>query len=124
MKGTLHNGLFMLDIAPHIMNVGIFKRKRDEVSSVYLWYYRLGHIHKRRIEKLLKDEYLDPFDYESYVTYESCLHEKLTNSPFSGTKERDTKLLELIHSDICGPMSTYVIGGYSYFITFTNNFSR
>ena len=60
----------------------------------------------------------------SYATYESCLHGKLTNSPFSGTGERATELLELIHSDVCGPMSTHAIGGYSYFITFTDDFSR
>ena len=32
--------------------------------------------------------------------------------------------MELIHSDVCGPMLTHVIGGYSYFITFTDDFSR
>ena len=76
------------------------------------------------IQKLLKDGYLDPFDYESYITYESCLCEKLTNSPFSRTRERVTKLLELIHSDVCGSMSTHVIGGYFYFITFIDDFLR
>ena len=38
--------------------------------------------------------------------------------------ERAIELLELIHSDVCGLMSTHAIGGYSYFITFTDDFSR
>ena len=76
------------------------------------------------IQKLLKDGYLDPFDYESYTICEPYLHGKLTNSPFSETGERAIELLELIHSDVCGPMSTHVIGGYFYFITFTDDFSR
>ena len=94
------------------------------MNSAYLWHCRLGHIHEGRIQKLLKDGYLDPFDYDSYVTCEPCLHKKLTNSPFSGTGEKATKLLELIHSNVCGPMSTHAIRGYSYFITFTDDFSR
>ena len=76
------------------------------------------------IQKLLNDGYLDPFDYMSYTTCEPCLHGKLTNSPFSGTGERATELLELIYSDVCGPMSTYTIGGFTYFITFIDYFSR
>ena len=64
------------------------------------------------------------FNYESYATCEPCLYGKLTNSPCSGTKERATKLLELIHSDACGPISTHAIGSYSYFIIFTDDISR
>ena len=94
------------------------------MNSVYLWHCRLGYIYEGMIQKLLNDGYLDPFDYVSYVTYEPCLHGKLTNSQFSGTGERATELLELIHSDVCGPMSTHAIGGYSYFITFTDDFSK
>ena len=76
------------------------------------------------IQKLLNDGYLDPFYYKSYATYEPYLRGKLTSSPFSEIGERATRLLELIHSDVCSPISTQVIGGYSYFITFTNDFSR
>ena len=72
---------------------------------------------------MLKDVYLDPFNYESYATCEPCLRGKLTNSLFSEIGERATELLELIHCDVYGPMSTHAIGGYSYFITFTNDFS-
>ena len=80
-------------------------------------HYMLGHVHKGRIQKFLKDRYLDPFNCESYTTCKTCLRGKLTNSPFSGIGERGTKLLELIHSNGYGTMSIHVIGGYSYFIT-------
>ena len=32
-------------------------------------------------------------------------------------------MLELIHTDVCGPMSTQAKGGYEYFITFTDDYS-
>ena len=33
-------------------------------------------------------------------------------------------LLELIHTDLCGPMSSTARGGFQYFITFTDDLSR
>jgi hypothetical protein len=32
--------------------------------------------------------------------------------------------LGLVHTDICGPMSSIVRGGFQYFITFIDDFSR
>ncbi|CAL9135453.1 unnamed protein product [Musa textilis] len=94
------------------------------MNSVYLWHCTLGYIHEERIQKLMKNEYLDPFDYESYATCELCLRGKITNSLFSRTGERATELLELIYSNVCGPMLTHAIGGYSYFIIFIDDFLR
>lgn len=34
------------------------------------------------------------------------------------------KYLKLIHTDVCGPMTTQVRGGYSYFITFIDDYSH
>ena len=39
------------------------------------------------------------------------------------SKEAET-CLELIHSYVCGSFSVHARGGYGYFITFTNNYSR
>ena len=44
--------------------------------------------------------------------------------PFSGTMERASDLLEIIHTDVCGPMSIEARGGYRYFLTFTDDLSR
>ncbi|KAK8506959.1 hypothetical protein V6N12_009270 [Hibiscus sabdariffa] len=48
----------------------------------------------------------------------------MTKAPFSGKGERASDLLGLIHSDVCGPMDTQARGGFQYFITFTDDFSR
>ena len=49
---------------------------------------------------------------------------KMTKTPFSGTMERATDLLEIIHTDVCDPMSAEARGGYRYFLTFTADLSR
>ena len=76
------------------------------------------HINKTRISTLLNSGYLDGFDPNSYNVCESCLLGKMPKSPFSGKGERATELLALVHSDICGPMSSQNRGGYEYFVTF------
>ena len=48
----------------------------------------------------------------------------MTKSPFTRHGERLTKLLGLMYTDVCGPMTTQAREGYSYFITFINDLSR
>ena len=100
------------------------KCKRDDINNTLLWHCRLGHISEARINKLYKEKFFDPFDYESLETCESCLMGKMTKIPFSGHGERTNELLGLVHMDVCGPMTTQARGGYSYFITFTDDLSR
>ena len=49
---------------------------------------------------------------------------KMTKTPFSRTMERATDLLDIIHTDVCGPMSVKAHGKYHYFLTSTNDLSR
>ncbi|KAL0289501.1 UNVERIFIED_CONTAM: Retrovirus-related Pol polyprotein from transposon TNT 1-94 [Sesamum radiatum] len=44
--------------------------------------------------------------------------------PFVGQSTLASGLLDLIHSDVCGPLNTQARGGFSYFITFTDDHSR
>ena len=37
---------------------------------------------------------------------------------------RASKPLELIHTDLCGPMNVDSIGGSKYMLTFTDDYSR
>ena len=120
----LFNGLYVLDLDTPIYNVNNKRLKTDDSNKTYLWHCRLGHINEKRISKLHKDGYLDKFDFESYEACEPCLIGKMTKAPFTGQGERATERLELIHSDVCGPMRTMARGGFYYFITFTDDFSR
>ena len=74
--------------------------------------------------KLHQDGLIHSFGLESFETCESCLLGKMTKAPFAGHGERASDLLGLIHTDVYGPISSIARGGYQYFITFTNDFSR
>ena len=76
------------------------------------------------MSKLHRDESLWLFDYESCDTCESCLLGKMANLPFKGKGECAIGLLDLIHADVCGPISTHDRGGLIYFTSFIDDFSR
>jgi hypothetical protein len=123
----LVNGLFFLNLDhsdKHIHNVDAKRCKVNNDSTTYLWHCRLGNIGVKRMKKLHADGLLESLDYESFETCEPCLMGKLTKTPFSGTMERANDLLEIIHTDVCGPMSVEVRGGYRYVHTFTDDLSR
>ena len=67
---------------------------------------------------------LESLDYESLDACEPCLMGKMTKSSFSKTMERASDLLEIIHTDVCDPMSVDARGEYRYFLTFTDDLSR
>ena len=85
---------------------------------------RLGHINSNRIQRLIKDDLLEPLDFDGFPVCESCLEGKMTKRPFNAKGRRAQELLELVHTDLCGPMSTQAKGGYEYFITFIDDYSR
>ncbi|KAF8405032.1 hypothetical protein HHK36_009928 [Tetracentron sinense] len=88
-----------------------------------LWHRRLGHLSKKRLESLVKSEVLEPLDFSDFETYIDCIKGKMTKSRNLDVV-RSTGLLDLIHTDICGPLPTASRGGQRYFISFIDDFSR
>ncbi|KAJ9560030.1 hypothetical protein OSB04_005190 [Centaurea solstitialis] len=124
-KATPVNGLYTINLQDNSSEIyHISKRSKDIEDQTYLWHCRLGHINKKRVELLLKGGFLGNFDYKPFDNCESCLSGKMTKQPFNNENERATDLLEIIHTDVCGPFSHVARGGYRYFITFTDDFSR
>ena len=76
------------------------------------------------MKKLHSNGLLESLDYESLDACEPCLVEKMTKTPFFGTMERATNLLEIIYTDVCGPMSVEAPSKYHYILTFTDDLSR
>ena len=108
----------------HIHSIDAKRCKVNNDSATYLWHCRLGHIGVKRMKKLHADGLLESLDYESLDACEPCLMGKMTKTPFSGTMERPTDLLEIIHIDVCNPMSVEARGGYRYVLTLTDDLSR
>ncbi|GKE19142.1 retrotransposon protein, putative, ty1-copia subclass [Tanacetum coccineum] len=123
------DGIYEIDLSNsntnnHSMYAVSNKRAKLNLHSSLLWHYRLGHISKKRIEKLQQDGLLNSIDTKSFEKCVSCLSGKMVRKPYSHQVKRDKDLLRLIHTDVCGPFRIVSRQGASYFLTVTDNFSR
>nr|GEV07325.1 retrotransposon protein, putative, Ty1-copia subclass [Tanacetum cinerariifolium] len=116
----------MHDLVPNDNSIYsvITKRAKHNLDSTYLWHCHLAHISKKRIEKLQQEGFLRSTDDESFDQCVSCLSGKMTRKSFPRCPERATNLLGIIYTDVCGPLRHVSRQGASYFITFTDDYSR
>ena len=100
------NGLLNIDHGDtHVHNIDAKRCEVNNDSITFLWHCRLGYIGVKRMKKYHADGLLESLDFESLDTCEPCLMGKMTKTPFSGTMEWASDLLEIIHTDVCGPVS-------------------
>ncbi|PWA94304.1 retrotransposon protein [Artemisia annua] len=87
-----------------------------------LWHARLGHVHFKRMQDMSKDGLIPAFDMDTEKC-KTCMMNKITKKPFQSVK-RETKVLELIHCDLCDLHATPSLGNKKYFVTFIDDASR
>ena len=90
-----------------------------------LWHRRFGHLGERSLCRLKKDGLVHGFDYDvsKEIDFcEPCVSGKIHRSPFpKAGRERAKEPLGLVHSDVCGKISSPSLGGAEYFITFIDD---
>ena len=127
--GRKHGKLYKLNCIPESQDccLGIADGNPD---LLWLWHNRYGHLGYDNI-LALKDkamvngmniEIADGVDRKSC---DGCALGKQHRQPFPKKSEHKTcRPLELIHTDVCGPMSIPSVGGSRFFVTFIDDYSR
>jgi hypothetical protein len=64
------------------------------------------------------------FHFEHDGICRGCVLGKNTKKSFPNSNKRSKGILDLIHSDICGPMSMPSLSGCLYYVIFIDDFSR
>jgi hypothetical protein len=101
------------------------KVSKDDLTQ--LWHNRYAHLSMKGLNTLMKLEMVKglPELKSSQDVCADCLTGKQHRDTFpKQTTWRASAKLELIHSDICGPINPISNGGNRYFITFTDDLSR
>jgi hypothetical protein len=91
------------------------------------WHGRLGHLHMDAIRSLVScSTGLDPRIAQAVIGQcEACIRGKIHRMAMpQQVTSRAQALLELVHTDVCGPMRTATLAGSRYFVTFIDDFSR
>lgn len=94
-------------------------------EDTYMWHQRMGHLNFTDLSKIpncADGVKLSPKKDNTVCI--TCLEGKQTRKPFPHDGSRASSLLELIHSDVCGPMQNVSVGGSRYFVTFIDDYSR
>lgn len=96
-----------------------------EVSPNELWHSRFGHLHFKALPDLQKMvSGMPTVDFDHYEVCKGFLHGKNVKRSFPSSIHRSKEILELIHSDICGPLSSPSLSGYLYYVIFIDDYSQ
>ncbi|GJT67227.1 zinc finger, CCHC-type containing protein [Tanacetum coccineum] len=96
------DGIFEIDLFKIYANENSIytvsnKRAKLDLDSALLWHCRLGHISKKRIEKLQHDGLLNSTDLRAFEKCVPCMSGKMARKPYTHQVERAKDLLGLIH---------------------------
>ena len=108
--GVLCENLYILELSAlsfvfvtlFVNTISSTKHLRLNENSSILWHKRMGHISRQRNERLIKDEILLDLHFSDFDTCVDCIKGKLTTKISNAKADRCTKLLGVIHTDICG----------------------
>ena len=76
------------------------------------------------MDRLIRKEILPKLDFFDLDQCVDCIKGKFAKQIKKDGAKRSSRLLKLIHTDICGPFNVRSVDGFSYFITFTDDSSR
>lgn len=119
----LSNGVYKLNVkvADHMLAA-------PAVSSAEIWHRRLAHINRNDLNKM-KNGIVEGLSYPDTNDIRmnkcvTCCEGKQMRLPFHHVGQISTETLQIIHTDVCGPMETKSIGGAQYFVLFIDDHSR
>ena len=93
-------------------------------STAILNHERLGHINMKRVKEVENLNIgIGNSTRSTHEICEACALGKASRSPFPISLNRALERLDLIHSDVCGPLPRSVVG-YKYFVSFTDDHTR
>ena len=118
LTGVNKNGLYYLTKTESCNMVNI--------NDYEIWHKRLGHLNLKDMIKLRNDEENEiKFNTpDKQHTCQTCVEAKQTRENVIKSRMTANYPLELIHSDICGPMETTTLNGSRYFITFIDDYTK
>ncbi|CDF37816.1 unnamed protein product [Chondrus crispus] len=129
---TLVGELYVLDIVSDIGSA--------HAATLQTWHERFAHVHSQGIASMIRDNVVSGVKLlgneanKINNTDNDCISEKCSACVYGKAtrsvipKERSSRrayfCLDLVHSDVCGPLEVQSIGGAKYFITFIDDHSN
>ena len=110
-----------------ILKIEENKRENLRENLGLLWHIRMGHMSLKYLKEMqkknavLRDVHFD----DSILDCEVCALAKMKRLPFSETRTRASEPLDLIHTDVMGPITPHTFKNkFRWVVTFVDDFSR
>lgn len=111
-NGEMRRKLYVLKMLIPDEQVNIAERS----SSLQLWHCRLGHLSMDIVNKMMNEQMVAGMNRVSDEKSSVCEAWASNTAVHIPHSERSTQPFEVIHSDVCGPMSVSSLGGSRYFV--------
>jgi hypothetical protein len=115
------DGLYVVDAQMKTMQA----LSTETQNEARLWHRRLGHTGYSTLQKMAKNEVVEGFPeakvFEEEICWD-CSAAKQVRKPFPSSDHVTSRRLELVHSDVLGPMDVSSAGGCKYVCTLIDDF--
>ncbi|GJS73106.1 zinc finger, CCHC-type containing protein [Tanacetum coccineum] len=118
--GYLSNQMFRLNIVND--NIASTFMSTSKLNDLITWHARLGHVHFKRLQDMSKDGLIPALDID-IEKCKTCMLTNITKKLFQNVK-CETKVLELIHNELCDLHATSSLRNKKYFMKFIDDASR
>ena len=95
----------------------------QEDSSPNLWHRRLAHMSEKWLQILAKKSLIPFAKGTSLNPCNFCLLGKQYRVSFNIPSTRKLNVLDLVYSNVCGPIDVETLGDNKYFVTFIDDAS-
>ena len=83
----------------------------------------MAHLHHLAL-RMLRDMVTRLPEFSTKHSSKRCALGKYTKTIFMSSDSRSARVLDLIHSDLCGPMSSVSLRCFEYYVTFIDDNSK
>ncbi|KAH0758822.1 hypothetical protein KY290_022315 [Solanum tuberosum] len=104
-----------------------YVEKTQSKETTNLWHARLGHVSYNKLKIMMQQSKLKglpKLEIREDIICVGCQYGKAHQLPYRESKYQAKEPLELVHSDVFGPVKQSCINGYRYMVTFIDDFSR
>lgn len=89
-----------------------------------LWHLRLGHSHPDAVIEVLKSQFGNHLSRKDFIACDECSQGKSSQTPATNPLYRSPSVLDVVHSDIIGPIHPPTVNGNKYILTFIDDHTR
>jgi hypothetical protein len=125
VEGTVKNGLYTLVTQSPSSGVA---ESAGLVADINLLHQRLAHVHVDGIRNMARAGVVEGLNIDhkhDVCRCQACVYGKSTRAPIPKQNgDRAAHVLDLVHTDVCGPFPEESLGGSLYFVSFVDDHCR